>query len=77
MVGLVGEYFAKKGFEASFISCNEDADADADADDVDDVGDASDGNYDDDDDDDDSISGLSAIETEPEFKLLLPLAAAI
>ena len=32
---------------------------------------------DDDDDDDDSISGLSAIETEPEFKLLLPLAAAI
>ena len=32
---------------------------------------------DDDDDDDDSISGLSAIEMEPEFKLLLPLAAAI
>ena len=44
--------------------------------DYDDDDDDDDGGYDDDD-DDDYISGLSAIETEPEFKLLLPLAAAI
>ena len=49
---------------------NDDDDSD---DDDDDDGD----DYVDDDDDDDSIGGLSAIETEPEFKLLLPLAAAI
>ena len=52
-------------------------DGDDDDSDDDDDGDDCDDDVDDDDDDDDSIGRLSAIETEPEFKLLLPLAAAI